>query len=357
MNYRFDGRQKTLSFGAYPVVTLEEARDKCLKAKRLLKQEIDPGGVRKPARLGRKKEDPESFDAIADEFLRKRRIEGIAGTTYAKKSWLLGLAREDLGPMPISGIKPADVLAVLRTIEARGTYETAKRLRTTIGEVFRYAVATLRAENDPTPVLRGALVSPKVRHMPAITDEHGFGRLIRAIWGYEGRGNTAAALKLMALLFPRPGELRKAIWAEFDFVTATWTIPAGRMKMRREHKKPLPPAAISILARLPGKEDPASLVFPAITDPSRPMSENTMNGALGRLGFPGSEMTPHGFRASASTFLNESGLWNPDAIEAELAHVDPRAARAIYNRARYWDERVRMMEWWAGAVLRHLNQR
>jgi integrase len=129
------------------------------------------------------------------------------------------------------------------------------------------------------------------------------------------------------------------------------------MKMRREHKKPLPPAAISILARLPGKEDPASLVFPAITDPSRPMSENTMNGALGRLGFPGSEMTPHGFRASASTFLNESGLWNPDAIEAELAHVDPRAARAIYNRARYWDERVRMMEWWAGAVLRHLNQR
>lgn len=355
MNYRFEGKQKTLSFGAWPIVTLEEAREKCLKAKRLLKQDIDPGGVRKSIRPRRSKADPESFNAIADEFLRKRRLDGLAETTLSKKAWLLDLAREDLGPRLITEIKPADVLAVLRTVEGRGNYETAKRLRTTIGEVFRYAVATLRAETDPTPVLRGALISPKVRHMPAITDEDEFGRLVRAIWRYEGRGGTAKALRLMALLFPRPGELRHARWSEFDFNKAVWTIPAERMKMRREHRKPLPPAALHLLIDLRGTSGPDDFVFPAMTNPGRPMSENTMNGALERLGFPGAEMTPHGFRASASTLLNESGLWNPDAIEAELAHVDTKGVRSIYNRARYWAERVEMMSWWAGWVMRQTN--
>ena len=355
MNYRFEGKQKTLSFGAWPVVTLEEAREKCLKAKRLLKQDIDPGGVRKSIRPGRRKADPESFNAIADEFLRKRRLDGLAETTLSKKAWLLDLAREDLGARLITEIKPADVLAVLRTVEGRGNYETAKRLRTTIGEVFRYAVATLRAESDPTPVLRGALISPKVRHMPAITEEDEFGRLVRAIWRYEGRGGTAKALRLMALLFPRPGELRHARWSEFDFNKAVWTIPAERMKMRREHRKPLPPPALHLLIDLRGTSGPEDYVFPAMTNPERPMSENTMNGALERLGFPGAEMTPHGFRASASTLLNESGLWNPDAIEAELAHIDTKGVRSIYNRARYWAERVEMMSWWAGWVMRQTN--
>lgn len=355
MNYRFEGKQKTLSFGGWPIVTLEEAREKCLKAKRLLKQDIDPGGVRKSIRPGRRKADPESFNAIADEFLRKRRLDGLAETTLSKKAWLLDLAREDLGARPITEIRPADVLSVLRSVEGRGNYETAKRLRTTIGEVFRYAVATLRAESDPTPVLRGALISPKVRHMPAITEEDEFGRLVRAIWRYEGRGGTAKALRLMALLFPRPGELRHARWSEFDFNKAVWTIPAERMKMRREHRKPLPPAALHLLIDLRGTSGPEDYVFPAMTNPERPMSENTMNGALERLGFPGAQMTPHGFRASASTLLNESGLWNPDAIEAELAHVDTKGVRSIYNRARYWAERVEMMSWWAGWVLRHTN--
>lgn len=355
MNYRFEGKQKTLSFGAWPVVTLEEAREKCIKAKRLLKQDIDPGGVRKSIRPGRRKADPESFNAIADEFLRKRRLDGLAETTLSKKAWLLDLAREDLGVRLITEIKPADVLAVLRTVEGRGNYETAKRLRTTIGEIFRYAVATLRAESDPTPVLRGALISPKVRHMPAITEADEFGRLVRAIWRYEGRGGAAKALRLMALLFPRPGELRHARWSEFDFNKAVWTIPAERMKMRREHRKPLPPAALHLLIDLRGTSGPGDYVFPAMTNPERPMSENTMNGALKRLGFPGAEMTPHGFRASASTLLNESGRWNPDAIEAELAHVDTKGVRSIYNRSRYWAERVEIMSWWAGWVMRQTN--
>tara|TARA_R110000822_G_scaffold12150_1_gene44023 strand:- start:424 stop:1614 length:1191 start_codon:yes stop_codon:yes gene_type:complete len=357
MNYRFEGKQKTLSFGAWPIVTLEEARALRNNAKRLLRQDIDPGAVQQSRKARRRGRAPTTFDVIADEFLEKRRLEGLAETTLSKKAWLLDFAREEMGVMPIAEIKPRDVLAVLRAIEAKGNYESAKRLRTTIGEVFRYAVATLRAETDPTPVLRGALISPKVRHMPAIVDAPRFARLIRAIWNYEGRGNTASALKLMALLFPRPGELRKATWSEIDFNTSTWTIPAERMKMRREHKKPLPPAALHILLDLRGTSAATDLVFPATTSPDRPMSENTMNLALQRLGFPGDEMTPHGFRASASTFLNESGLWNPDAIETELAHVDTKSARSIYNRAKYWSERVEMMTWWSEHVVRNTNAR
>lgn len=357
MSYRFEGKQKTLSFGPYPVVTLQEARDLRTKAKRLLRQEIDPGGVQKTRKSRRRGRAPTTFDVIADEFLEKRRLEGLAETTLTKKAWLLDFARKELGIMPISDVRPRDVLAVLRAVESKGNYETAKRLRTTIGEVFRFAVATLRAETDPTPVLRGALISPKVRHMPAIIEAPKFARLIRAIWRYEGRGKSASALKLMALLFPRPGELRKATWSEIDFKTSTWTIPAARMKMRREHKKPLPPAALHILLNLRSTNDPRDLVFPATTNPQRPMSENTMNLALQRLGFPGEEMTPHGFRASASTFLNESGLWNPDAIEAELAHVDTKSARSIYNRAKYWTDRVEMMTWWADHVVRQTNAR
>ncbi|WP_339798113.1 integrase arm-type DNA-binding domain-containing protein [uncultured Hyphomonas sp.] len=357
MNYRFEGKQKTLSFGAWPVVTLEEARALRNNAKRLLRQDIDPGAVQQSRKARRRGRAPTTFDVIADEFLEKRRLEGLAETTLSKKAWLLDFAREELGIMSITDIRPRDVLAVLRVVESKGNYETAKRLRTTIGEVFRYAVATLRAETDPTPVLRGALISPKVRHMPAITEEDEFGRLVRAIWRYEGRGGAAKALKLMALLFPRPGELRHARWSEIDFNKAVWTIPAERMKMRREHRKPLSPAALHILLDLRGTSGPEDYLLPAVTDPERPMSENTMNAALERLGFPGERMTPHGFRATASTLLNESGRWNPDAIEAELAHVDTKGVRSIYNRARYWSERVEMMQWWAGQVLKHTNAR
>lgn len=357
MNYRFEGKQKTLSFGPYPVVTIEEARDLRTKAKRLLRQEIDPGAVQKSRKSHRRGRAANTFDVIADEFLEKRTLEGLAQTTLSKKAWLLEFAREGLGVIPITEIKPGDVLAVLRGIEAKGNYETAKRLRTTIGEVFRYAVATLRAETDPTPVLRGALISPKVRHMPAIIDAPKFARLVRAIWAYEGRGSTASALKLMALLFPRPGELRHATWSEFDFNTSSWTIPATRMKMRREHKKPLPPQALHILLDLRGNSQPSDLLLPAMTRADRPISENTMNLALQRLGFPSEEMTPHGFRASASTFLNESGIWNPDAIEAELAHIDTKSTRSIYNRSRYWSERVDMMNWWAEHIVRQTNAR
>ncbi|MCI4643889.1 MAG: tyrosine-type recombinase/integrase [Hyphomonadaceae bacterium] len=349
MAYRYAGRQKTLSFGPYPIVTLEEAREQGIRAKRLLRRGIDPNVSEM-----RRTSHPVAFNTIADEFLRKREAEGIAATTLEKKTWLLGFARAELGHMPVTDIKPADILPVLRSVEARGTYETAKRLRTTIGEVFRYAVATLRAETDPTMVLRGALISPKVRHTPAITDAKRFGQLIRAIWSYESTFDTREALKLMALLFPRPGELRLATWGEFDLDRAIWKIPAERTKKRRPHQKPLSTKAVQVLKGLRERNQTTGLVLPSSLSPGRPISENTMNQALRRLDFSSQEMTPHGFRASASTFLNESGLWNPDAIEAELAHVDTKSVRSIYNRALYWDERVRMLDWWGTQVTQYL---
>lgn len=349
MSYRFEGRQKLLSFGSWPITTIEDARSKCLAAKRLLRDGKDPSR-HAMARQSRRKPPDGSFDAVADELLAKREMEGLANTTLHKKRWLLEFARPAFGHRSLRDIHPADVLGVLREVEARGTHETAKRLRTTIGEVFRYAIATLRADMDPTAPLRGALVRPKVRHMPAIIEPHRFARLVRAVWSYEGRSHVGTALKLMILLYPRPGELRLAEWNEFNLEKATWSIPADRMKMRRPHRKPLASHVIELLRKHRTTVNGSDLLFPSMTAENKPISNNTMNQALRRMGFASDEMTPHGFRASACTFLNETGNWNPDAIEAELAHIDTKSVRSIYNRSLYWNERCEMAEWWEKTV-------
>ena len=224
-------------------------------------------------------------------------------------------------------------------------------MRTVIGEVFRYAVATARAEIDPTPSLRGALIAPKVQHYAAATSQEAYDKLIRVIWAYDGGGPVVqSALKLMALLYPRPGELRLAHWEEFDLQKGVWTIPFARMKMRREHRKPLSTAAIDILQDLQAVTGHDGLAFKSLYARGRPISENTLNQALRRMGFTKDEATSHGFRSSVSSLLNESGKWNPDAIEAELAHVGADQIRKAYHRASYWDERVQMTEWWANEI-------
>jgi integrase len=228
-------------------------------------------------------------------------------------------------------------------------------MRATIGQVFRYAIATSAASNDPTFGLRGALTAPTVTHRAAITEAKAFGVLLRAIWDYPGAATTRIALQLMALLYPRPGELRQAEWGEFDLERATWTIPSQRTKMRREHRKPLSAAAVSALRDLHRLTGQGRLAFPAVHTTLRPLSENTLNAALRRVGFTKDEATSHGFRATASTLLNESGLWLADAIEAELGHVGADDVRKAYHRALYWDERVRMSEWWAKEIS-HLRQ-
>lgn len=352
MSYNFDGKEKLMSLGKYPAVSLAKARDRRAAAKALLADGIDPMAQAKADKREHAAQTEHTFTNIAAELVAKLRKEGKAETTLTKKQWLIDKANADFGDMPIRDLKPATVLECVKKVEALGNYESAKRLRSTIGQVCRYAVATARAENDPTYALRGALIAPTVTHMAAATKREDYARIIKAIWAYEsGAPATRAALKLMALLYTRPGELRLALWEEFDLDAATWTIPAARTKMRREHIKPLPQMAVNILRQLQAETGSNYRVFPSAIARAKPISENTMNQALRRMGFEKDEMTSHGFRASASSLLNESGLWNPDAIEAELAHVGADQVRRAYHRATYWEERVKMAEWWASEIM------
>jgi integrase len=345
--YRFDGKQRKLAFGPHPLISLKTARDKRDEAKRVLLEGLDPGQVKIKKRQQDELDSRSTFALVAEELLEKKRREGRAARTLEKVEWLFGLVASDLGDRPIAQISAADVLASLRKVEARGHLETAKRLRAIIGEVFRYAVATQRALGDPTGALRGALAAPKVQHRAAIIDPEAFGGLLRAIQGYDGAIETRFALELAALTFVRPGELRAAEWPEIDLKAAVWTIPGSRMKMRRPHRVPLAPRAVVILTELQKITGKGRFLFPSQLSRQRCMSENTVNSALRRLGYGKEEMTGHGFRSSASSLLNESGLWNPDAIEAQLAHVEGNAVRRAYARAEFWPERLRMMAWWA----------
>ena len=350
--YDFEGKAKTLSFGKYPHVSLAQARERRAEAKALLAQGIDPSEQKKVDKETSAAKHEHTFSIIAAELLEKLIAEDKAEGTIKQKRRFHELANADLADRPISEITAAEVLKVLKRAEAKGNYETARRLRTNIGQVFRFAIATARAENDPTFALRDALIAPKVTHMAAATNREDYTRVVKAIWNYHsGSITTRAALKLMALLYTRPGEMRQAYWSEFDLEAATWTVPASRMKMRREHVKPLPALAVDILRRLQADQGGGDRVFPSTFSRDRPMSENTMNQALRRMGFERDEMTSHGFRASASSLLNESGLWNPDAIEAELAHIGSNQIRAAYHRATYWEERVKMADWWAGEII------
>ena len=345
--YRYAGGQKVLAIGVYPAVGLKDARTARQDAKRLLSEGIDPSSAKRQAKAAQASSAANTFEAIGAELVHKKRREGKAANTVAKSEWLLSLALPAIGARPIKEITAPDILAVLRKVELRGKLETARRLRATIGQVFRYAVATGRADADPTGALAGAIASPVVRHRAAIVGPKAYGALLRSIVSYEGSPETVAALELLALTFVRPGELRSAEWSEFDLDAALWSIPEEKMKMRRPHRVPLAPRAVAILLDLQAITGRVRFLFPSVRSATRCMSENTINAALRRLGFRQDEMTAHGFRSAASSILNESGLWNPDAIERQLVHVDNDGVRRAYARADFWDERVRMMNWWA----------
>jgi integrase len=342
--YRHAGKQKTLAFGAYPVVSLAEARSRREDAKALLAEGIDPS-VRRQLE---KQADTISFKLVAEELLQKMRREGRAAATLAKTEWLLELAYPSLGARPIAKITALEVLDVLRKIEAREKYETARRLRSTCGVVFRLAIATGRADRDPTFDLRGSLTAPKVKHRATIIEPAGIGALLRAIDGFEGQATTRLALRLASMLFVRPGELRHAEWHEFDLDGAVWTIPAEKMKMRRPHRVPLARQALAALNDVKAMTGEGRWLFPSVRTVKRPMSENTLNAALRRLGYGPDAMTAHGFRAMAATRLNEMGRWNPDVIERQLAHQEQNDVRRAYTYGvEYWPDRVTMMQVWA----------
>lgn len=355
VKYRIDGKEKKLAIGIYPQVGLAEARRRRDAARELVAAGKDPGREKQREKVRSRIQAETTFDAIAAEFCQKRRRDGQkawAASTAARSEYLLSLLKGSIGKLPITDIEPADVLIAVRKIERKGQLESARRTLQLAGAVFRYAVATARLASDPTRDLRGALTAPTVTHYGAIIDPARVGELLRAIDGYEGQPITKLAMQLAPHVFVRPGELRHAEWNEFDFEGALWTIPAGKTKMRKDHLVPLSRQSIAILEDLRALTGPDGYVFPSIRSPKRPMSDNTINAGLRRLGYSTDEMTAHGFRAMASTLLNESGKWHPDAIERALAHGDSDRIRAAYHRGAHWKERVAMAQWWSD----HLDQ-
>lgn len=350
--YRYTGTEKRLSLGVYPDVTLKTARAKREAARQQLAAGIDPGQARKAEKLAQA--GAESFEAIAREWHGKF----STGWEASHGDRILRRLEVDifpwLGKRAIAEIKAPELLTVLRRIESRGALETTHRAKQNCGQVFRYAVATGRAERDPTGDLRGALPPPKEKHHASIIDPKGIGELLRAIDAYEGFFATKCALRLAPLVFVRPGELRQAQWKEIDLDKAEWRIPAERMKAREQHIVPLSRQAVEILREIepltnrgiPAKPDTPLYVFPGAQSRGRPMSNNAILAALRRMGYAKEEMTGHGFRSMASTLLHEQG-WNHQAIERQLAHAERNAVSAAYNFAEHLPERRKMMQSWA----------
>lgn len=355
VKYRIHGREKALAIGIYPTVGLAEARRRRDDARQKVSDGMDPSIEKRRDKVRAQMQAATTFTAVAAEFCGKRKRDGTKGwapATATRSEYLLSLLRGSIGHMPIADIQPIDILAAVRRIESKGQLESARRTLQLAGAVFRYAVATARIPSDPTRDLRGALTTPTVTHYGAIIEPKRVGELLRAIQGYDGQPLTKLAMQLAPHVFVRPGELRHAEWSEFDFDEALWTIPAAKTKMRKDHLVPLSRQAIAILQEAHALTGPKGYVFPSIRSRARPMSDNTINAGLRRLGYSSDEMTAHGFRAMASTLLNESGKWHPDAIERALAHGDSDRVRAAYHRGAHWKERVAMAQWWSDYLIR-----
>jgi integrase len=351
LKYRVDGKEKLISLGVFPDVSLKDARDRRDEARKLIAAGIDPGAARKAQKATRMERAANSLEVVAKEWFEK--FSADWAPTYSTK--VKARFEKDIypwiGDRPIAEVSPREVLDVLRRIEKRGALETARRALSECSQFFRYAVATGRAESDPTRDLKGALATPAVRHMASITDPAKVGELMRAIEGYSGYPVSQAALRLAPLLFVRPGELRKAEWPEFDLDGAAWTIPAARMKTRKQnpqdHIVPLATQALAVLRELHRLTGHSLYVFPGVRTHDRPMSENTVNAALRRMGYAKDEMTGHGFRAMARTILDEHLGFRPDIVEQQLAHAVRDPQGRAYNRTAHLAERRRMMQAWA----------
>ncbi|MFL5020165.1 MAG: tyrosine-type recombinase/integrase [Rhizobium sp.] len=347
IDYAYFGKRKTLTLGVYPALGLADARTRRDDVKKKLSEGLYPTQAKKREQLAAKAAAGNTFGLIADEFIAKLRRDKRAEPTIDKNTWMLKVLAKKLSPYPITQISAKDVLDVLNVIEKSGRIESALATRSVIGRVFRFAIATARAESDPTSALRGALQRHVPVSHPALTTRKELGGLMRAIYGYNGWPSLVAALKIQALCFARPGETRSMQWSELDLSNAIWIIPAAKTKMRREHHVPLSRQAIEVIKHMQDLFGGKPQVFPSMMSGKNLLSENSMNSALRRMGVGEEEHTAHGFRSSASSILNESGAFSADAIEAQLAHLDTREVRRIYNRATYWDERVKMMQWWA----------
>ncbi len=345
-DYRFAGKRKTLALGVYPDISLKEAREKHEDMRRLLVRDIDPMEFKKQKKLEVHAEVKNAFETVAREWFIKNKSVWTEKHAETIISRLQNNIFPWLGKCDISALTAPMLLEVLRRIEDRGAHETAHRVKQICGQVFRYAIATGRAERDPSFDLRGALTPTRSKSMATITDPEKIGALMVAIDGYQGSVITRCALKLAPLTFVRPGELRHAEWSEINLDKAEWKIPAEKMKMRTTHIVPLSLQAITVLGEIKPLTGNSKYVFPSLRSGTRPMSNNTILAALRNMGYGKDEMTGHGFRAMASTILHEQG-WPSDIIERQLAHAERNNIKAAYNHAQHLPERRRMMQKWA----------
>lgn len=344
LKYRFDGKEKLLSLGKYPDISLAEARNKRHEARNKIANGVDPGEVRKAQKAAQTEEET-TFEVVAREWYAKSEPGWVSTHAVMVMGRLERYVFPIIGTRPIIEIKAPEVLKIIQTIEARGAIETAYRTKVICGQVFRYAVATGRAEGDPTAALKGALAKRKVKHHASITDPKEVAALLRAIDGYQGGFVVKQALRLAPLVFVRPGELRKAEWAEIDLENAEWNIPAEKMKMKQPHLVPLSLQAIEIINELQKVTGGGKYLFPGRA--SKPLSENGVNAALRYLGYDKETMTGHGFRAMARTILDEVLQVRPDFIEHQLAHAVKDPNGRAYNRTSHLVERRKMMKMWA----------
>jgi integrase len=348
-DYRFQGKRKTLALGAYPEVSLSKARERLDEARRLLADGIDPMADRRAAKEATLQRAKNSFEAIAREWLALNTGKWAETTHRHIKERLENNIFPWLGERPVADIAARELLGVLNKTVERGRIDTAQRVRSDCGRVFRYAVATGRAERDPTADLAGALPSAKTTHRATLVEPKQVGELLRAIDAYTGTFIVRAAFKLAPLVFLRPGELVQAEWSEFDFDAGEWRIPGGRMKMGGRHIVPLSRQAVEILRDLHPLTGTGQFVFPGVINNKVHMSRESIRAALIRMGYgPDSDtpMTSHGFRGMASTLLHEQG-WPSDVIERQLAHAERNKIKAAYNHAEHLPERRKMMQAWA----------
>ncbi len=347
LQYRFEGKQKLLSFGSYPAITLADARQRREEAKKLLANGVDPSATKKAQKAAQGEQDTNTFEVIAREWHSKFAHTWVASHAQHKLERLEKNVFPWLGKRAIKEITTPDVLAVLRLLESRNVLDTAHRVRFECSSIFRYAIATGRAERDPVADLKGALPPVKGGHHAAPTDPKAVTPLLRAIDDFQGSFVVKCALQLAPILFVRPGELRSAEWSEIDLESAEWNIPAGKMKMKVAHLVPLCSQAVDILCSLKLLTGNSRYVFPCQRSPLRCMSENAVNAGLRRMGFEKSEITGHGFRAMARTILDEVLQVRPDYIEHQLAHAVKDPNGRAYNRTAHLAERKKMMQLWA----------
>lgn len=349
-DYRHEGKRLTATLGAYPDMTLSAARSQLAD----IKGRLSSGEPAKPQPVAAASVPGDSFEEVSRDYLNwlSEKVPPLAERTIGKKRWILNdICAPSLEGKRMREIKASDVLEILQTLGRKGQLETAKRTRSTLSAMFRFAAWSGRADFDPVPALRGAVEAPTVTHHAAVLDEKAFGDLLASIKDYSGWYAVRMSLLFLAYTFCRPGEARLATWDEFDLKAKVWTIPAGRMKMRRkhavprDHKVPLSKQAMDVLNEMRRVDAHSTLVFPSVRSNRKPLSDNALNSALRRIGYMKSEHVAHGFRSSASTILNERG-YESEIIEVQLSHMSGDRVKLIYDRGERWDKRVELMAAW-----------